>query len=176
MPFAVSAQCNYKHELASCYNLKSLTWVAVNLDFFDGRNSLHDINAPLHGVIYLIFEEQVCEGCFVTPPCRSDGAEMIECVDCEGKFFGHSCFVNHKSAGSYKKNNRKVCDVVRLCENCLKIVNTHHDQHQCGISFCKQCSKRHTFNDACFMQPVGGRKNLKENKKFLYIFYDFETR
>ena len=25
--------------------------------FFDGRNSLHDINAPLQGVIYLIFEE-----------------------------------------------------------------------------------------------------------------------
>ena len=26
--------------------------------FFGGRNSLHDINAALHGVIYLIFEEQ----------------------------------------------------------------------------------------------------------------------
>ena len=25
--------------------------------FFDGRNSLHDINTLLHGVIYLIFEK-----------------------------------------------------------------------------------------------------------------------
>ena len=91
---------------------------------------------------------------------------MIECVDYGRKFFGHSCFVNHKSAGSYKKNNRKVCDVVRLCENCLKIVNTQHGQQECGISLCKQCSKRHAFNDACFMQPVGGGKNLKAEKKF----------
>ena len=119
--------------------------------------------------------KRTCECCFVTPPCRSDGAEMIECVDCGRKFFGHSCFVNHKSAGSYK-NNGKVCDVVRLCENCLKIVNTQHGQHECGISFCKQCSKRLAFNDACFMQFVGGGKNLKAEKKFLYIFYDFETR
>ena len=111
--------------------------------FFDGRNSLHDINAPLHGVIYLIFEEQArhfnvitnlfaapgsnffcaycnkgfrrieqhkckrtCECCFVTPPCRCDGAEMVEFVDCGRKFFGHSCFINHKSAGSYKKNKK----------------------------------------------------------------------
>ena len=63
-----------------------------------------------------------------------------------------------------------------LCKNCLKIVNTQHGQHECGISFCKQCSKRHAFNDAYFMQPVGGGKNLKAEKKFLYIFYDFETR
>ena len=109
-------------------------------------------------------------------PCSSDGAEMIECVDCGRKFFGHSCFVNHKSTGSYKKNNREVCDVVRLCENYLKIVNKQHGQHESGISFCKQCLKRHVFNDACFMQPVGGGKNLKAKKKFLYIFYDFETR
>ena len=67
--------------------------------FFDGRNSLHEINAPLHGVIYLIFEEQAMQ--------------EQECVNCRRKFFGHSCFVNHKSAGSYKKNNRKVCDIVR---------------------------------------------------------------
>ena len=26
------------------------------------------------------------------------------------------------------------------------------------------------------MQPVGGGKNLKAEKKFLYIFYDFVTR
>ena len=69
-----------------------------------------------------------------------------------------------------------MCDVVRLCENCLKIVNTKHGQHECGISSCKQCSKRHAFNNACFMQPVGGGKNLKAEKKFLYIFYNFETR
>ena len=109
-------------------------------------------------------------------PCRSDGTEMIESVDCGRKFFGHSCFVNHKSAGSYKKNNRKVCYVVRLCENCLKKVNTQHGQRECSISFCKQCSKRGAFNNACFMQPVGGGKNLKAEKNFLYIFYDFETR
>ena len=69
-----------------------------------------------------------------------------------------------------------MCDVVQLCENGLKIVNTQHGQHECAISFCKQCSKRYAFSDACFMQPVGGGKNLKAEKIFLYIFYDFETR
>ena len=36
-----------------------------------------------------------------------------------------------------KKNNRKVGDIVRLRENCLKIVNTQYGQQECGISFCK---------------------------------------
>ena len=100
---------------------------------------------------------------------------MIECVDCGGQFFGHECFANHKRAGSYKKNNKKVCEVVCLCENCTKVVNVYQPKHECGIGFCRACKKRHGFNDLCFMRP-GSVDTRGKKYKYLYIFYDFETR
>ena len=98
---------------------------------------------------------------------------MIECVDCGRKFFGHECFANHKRVGAYKKNNKKVCDIVRMCQNCMRIVNVYLSKHECGIGFCRHCQKSHAINDVCFMQPVIAKPN---KKKYLYIFYDFETR
>ena len=41
-----------------------------------------------------------CQCCFITSPCRSDNVEIIECPDCNRKFFGHECFTKHKRSGS----------------------------------------------------------------------------
>ena len=85
--------------------------------------------------------------------------------------------VFHKPQAGWflQKNNKKVCEVVRLCENCTKVENVYQPKHECGIGFCRTCKKRHGFNDLCFMRPGSVDTRGKKNK-YLYIFYDFETR
>ena len=53
--------------------------------FFDGRNSLHDINAPLHGVIYLIFEEQARNFNVITNLFAAAGSNFF-CAYCNKGF------------------------------------------------------------------------------------------
>ena len=52
---------------------------------FDGRNSLHDINAPLHGVIYLIFEEQARQFNVITNLFVAAGTNFF-CAYCNKGF------------------------------------------------------------------------------------------
>ena len=103
---------------------------------FDGRNTLHELNIALSGIITNLFGAagmcffcsycnkgfryvnqhkcaRTCESCYVSPACRNAQVEMIECVDCGRQFFGHECFANHKRAGSYKK--KKIRKSVRSC-------------------------------------------------------------
>ena len=173
---------------------------------FDGRNTLHELNIALSGIIYFMFDERgrhfnlitnlfgaagmcffcsycnksfryvnqhkyarTCESCYVSPACRNAQVEMIECVVCGRQFFGHECFANHKRNGSYKKNNKKVCEVVRLCGNCTKVVNVYQPKHECGIGFCRTCKKRHGFNDLCFVRPGG--VDTRGKKINIFIFF-----
>ena len=50
---------------------------------------------------------RTCQCCFVSPPCKSDNVEIIECPDCNRKFFRPGCFTKHKYSGSYKKITEK---------------------------------------------------------------------
>ena len=88
---------------------------------------------------------------------------------------GMNILQSTNARGRTKKNNRKVCDVVRLWLSCLKVVNIFRREHECGVGYCKKCMKHHPFNDPCFMQPII-ESDTRATKKFLYIFYDFETR
>ena len=81
-------------------------------------------------------------------------------------------FYKAQTLGVVQKNNRKVCDVVRLCLSCLKVVNIFRRKHECGVGYCKQCMKHYPLNDPCFMQPII-ESDARVTKKFLYIFYDF---
>ncbi|OXU19616.1 hypothetical protein TSAR_004413 [Trichomalopsis sarcophagae] len=49
-------------------------------------------------------------------------------------FLGITCFENHKTSGSYKKRNKKVCDLVKLCQTCLKRIHAYRGKHECPAS------------------------------------------
>ncbi|OXU16227.1 hypothetical protein TSAR_005620, partial [Trichomalopsis sarcophagae] len=83
-----------------------------------------------------------CHRCFCTPACNTD-IDVIKCFQCNREFFGEICFDRHKTAGSYKKNNKKVCDVVRVCTMCCKRINIFKSKHECGVNWCNLCRKKH---------------------------------
>ncbi|OXU19142.1 hypothetical protein TSAR_001988, partial [Trichomalopsis sarcophagae] len=104
--------------------------------------------------------KSVCRACFVTPRCKKDNVQLIKCNDCFRNFLGITCFENHKTSGSYKKRNKKVCDL-----------------HECCISYCKIYRTKYWRNDACYMSALRAPKRLTENpKKYLYVIYDFKTQ
>ncbi|XP_031789562.1 probable DNA polymerase isoform X1 [Nasonia vitripennis] len=79
-----------------------------------------------------------------------------------------------------KKNNKNICDVVKVCNMCCKRINIYKSKHECGINWCNLCREKHDVNQLCYIQPIGrnvnAQINCKSPKKNLFIFYDFETR
>ena len=116
----------------------------------------------------------ICSCCFMTPGCTRESA-IVKCQDCKRDFLGERCFNNHKKVGSYKAKNKKICDLIKMCSVCHKRFHTHRGKHECGVSYCKLCRSRHSFNSLCFMRPVGPSRRVRD-KKYLYVFYDLETR
>lgn len=116
--------------------------------------------------------DKICSACFVSPKCDSTQA-LIKCERCSRDFFGDSCFANHNTDGSYKAKNKKLCDVVQRCKICLFVVNKYKGKHECGYSYCRQCTSKHNPNELCYMQPI---KKPEKKQKYLFVFYDFETR
>lgn len=126
---------------------------------------------------------QICSRCFVAPRCDENEA-IVECNECKRQFYGPVCFENHKRPGSYKAGNKRLCEALYICPVCCKCVNTTRGKHECGKNWCKICKSKHNYNDHCFIQPIecnfasSSRENGAQvrEKKYLYIFYDFETR
>lgn len=74
----------------------------------------------------------ICSACFVSPACESEGVRVIKCDTCNRNFFGEKCFENHNTRGTYKKNKKKLCDVLIICKNCSKMINKTRTKHICG--------------------------------------------
>ena len=116
----------------------------------------------------------VCACCFVTPACKTEGA-VVKCQDCMRNFLSERCFTNHKTEGSYKTKNKKICNLIKMCTVCHKVFHIHRGKHECGVFYCKYCRMRHSRNSLCFMKPTVSSTRAKD-KKYLYVFYDLETR
>lgn len=100
--------------------------------------------------------------CQQKPVCNYE--EKINCSNCNRWFRNNQCFNNHK-----KEN---ICETVKRCEKCLKIVKTNRE-HVCGEIFCKICKKFVPNDHLCYMGTV---KPYKENGSTLFVFYGLECR
>ncbi|OXU16316.1 hypothetical protein TSAR_003370, partial [Trichomalopsis sarcophagae] len=95
---------------------------------------------------------------------------------CYTIFYHRKLLIFVTIVGSYKNRNKKICDLLKIRETCQKRIHVHRGKHECGILFCKICGSRHSTIAACYMQIVRAPKQLKESKKYLYVFYHFYTQ
>ena len=81
-----------------------------------------------------------CLSCFKSDSDCS--GEEITCRDCNRTFVGQKCFDEHKRnrAGEKSKNANIVCDLVKKCLKCKRIVGDLKE-HVCGFSRCSNCGK-----------------------------------
>ena len=68
--------------------------------------------------------------------------------------------------------------MVRFPTWCIIVNKTYDKKHEFGVTYCHQCSTKHNVNDLCYIQRIKEREPDPEDppSKYLYIFYDFETR
>ena len=110
----------------------------------------------------------------MSPPCTTFG-NIRKCTSCCRTFFTEDCFKNHSKRGSYNKNN-SVCDKIKLCQKCFKIVlekNRRSVKHECGVSYCNTCKLRLPHGHLCYIQLIKLNETVKDA---LFLFYDFETQ
>ena len=103
----------------------------------------------------------ICKCYFVTPACKTEGA-IVKCQDCMRNFLGEHCFNYHKIVAANKAKNKKICDLIKMCSICHKRFHVHRGKHECGVSYCKICRTRHSFNSLCSMRPVGPAKRIRD--------------
>ena len=133
-----------------------------------------------------------CLACFKSDS-KCNGPE-ITCKDCNRVFLGKKCFDEHKRNRSKGKKPDIVCDLVKKCPKCNRIVSDLKT-HVCGYSECSNCGKYCNLQDhKCYMKVVetkggyctrdGDCVNLKPKDRCLccktythnYMFYDLETQ
>ena len=113
-----------------------------------------------------------CYKCMQKPMCSVENMQL-KCFQCNREFFGYACYNNHLAPNSFDKKH-SVCQSIKICKNCCKTVRLCDKiPHKCGTVFCKICHKRQPVNHLCYLQPV---KSQIEDKKFIFLFYDFETQ
>ena len=133
-----------------------------------------------------------CLACFkYDSNCSGSG---ITCDDCNRIFLGQKCFDEHKRNRSEGEKPDIVCDLVKKCLKCKRIV-TNLSTHVCGYSECSNCKEYCNLQEhKCYMKIVetkGGyctKNNDCEHRKpedrclcckthtLAYMFYEFETQ
>ena len=149
-----------------------------------------------------------CLSCFTYAKDKKCEGKEIICKKCNRNFFSKRCFKNHlknrskasaKGEGKRAKLTDIVCDTVKKCLNCHRIITGKYvNNHKCGYTECNNCNKYVGKNHKCFMKKVkvkGGyckvdsKKPCKNNDSYKkkdwcyscrtytekYIFYDFEA-
>ena len=118
----------------------------------------------------------------------------ITCKDCNRVFHGSKCFNKHKRNRSKGKKPDIVCDLVKKCPKCSRVVSDLK-AHVCGYSECSNCKEYCDLHDhKCYMlvkETKGGYctrdgecADLKPGDRCLccntythnYMFYDLETQ
>ena len=93
-----------------------------------------------------------CLSCFKSDSDCS--GEEITCRDCNRTFVGQKCFDEHKRNRSKGKDANIVCDMVKKCLKCKRIVE-NLKEHVCGFSMCGNCGKYCDPNlHKCYMKIV----------------------
>ncbi|KAK4883382.1 hypothetical protein RN001_006701 [Aquatica leii] len=109
-----------------------------------------------------------CSACHESPPCSYEN-EKLHCNACFRDFYGAACIENHRKT--------KLCAKLIRCRLCLHTVwVTKKTEHKCGFTYCRLCFKLQPLQHFCYMTPDNPRKELKQKKSFLFIFYDIESR
>lgn len=114
-----------------------------------------------------------CPCCQSSPPCPTltHLTEEIECIDCNRKFRGRTCYDKHIVRGK-----KSICSNIKYCKDCRKTYNISRMEtaHVCGEYKCKICFKNVAKGNLCFIQPNTGSPEYID--KTLFVFYDLETR
>ena len=118
-----------------------------------------------------------CLSCFTYAKDKKCEGKEIICKKRNRKFFGKRCFKNHlknrskasmKGEGKQAKLTDIVCDTVKKCLNCNRIITGKYvNNHKCGYTECNNCNKSIGKNHKCFMKKVkakGGYCTVDSNK------------
>lgn len=116
-----------------------------------------------------------CDKCKVESQCNRN-EELVKCSKCLFDFYGHSCYENHMKAGSFDKKV-SVCDAIKKCGTCSKLICMDQPKHTCGFYYCSVCACRRPYNHRCFMPKVKHNSAKPDAPPtHTFLFYDFETR
>jgi hypothetical protein len=115
---------------------------------------------------------ETCWRCF--GPHVHDTLPLRRCMDCHHQFAGDECFNNHQTLKIPHTQLTK-CESFKFCPKCDKSYSKMRGKkHVCGFIFCKYCKVQVHENHLCYMQSWT-EKELKEDVKYITIFYDIET-
>ena len=102
-----------------------------------------------------------CSSCFKESKCSGNG---INCPICNRTFLGKECYENHLKIP-------KVCDRVRKCNDCQRILTGQYiNKHRCGYFECNNCNEYVNKERKCYMKKLTPKEHSEK-----YIFYDFEA-
>ena len=110
--------------------------------------------------------------------CRAFGCilegEGIVCNECHRLFKNQACYDQHKE--SMDGGGRSVCEVIRECEKCGKVMDVRHMKkgHICGKK-CRTCGlilNQEDTDHKCYIQQLEQEEESSYNH---LLFFDFEA-
>ena len=111
--------------------------------------------------------------------CRAFGCvlqgEGIVCNECDRLFKNQTCYDHHKEP--INGGGRSVCEVIRKCEKCGKVVDIRHMKdggHICGKK-CRTCGlilNQEDTEHLCYIQQLEQEEESSYNH---LLFFDFEA-
>ena len=110
--------------------------------------------------------------------CRAFGCVLegdgIVCNECDRLFKNQACYDHHKEP--IDGGGRSVCEVIRKCEKCGKVVDIRHMKkgHVCGKK-CRTCGlilNQEDTEHLCYIQQLEQEEESSYNH---LLFFDFEA-
>lgn len=112
---------------------------------------------------------------------RHEENPQLPCKDCNRKFYGVTCQLNHltmKANGqTVGPSERNVCRSHRKCTVCLQVFTTTAQEHakRCGLQYCSNCQKEvNILQHRCYLQPID--EDDVEDDEVVFIYFDIEAR
>ena len=111
--------------------------------------------------------------------CRAFGCVLegdgIVCNECDRLFKNQACYDHHKEP--INGGGRSVCEVIRKCEKCGKVMDVRHMKdggHTCGKK-CRTCGlilNKEDTEHLCYIQQLEQEEESSYNH---LLFFDFES-
>ena len=111
--------------------------------------------------------------------CRAFGCVLegdgIVCNECDRLFKNQACYDHHKDP--INGGGRSVCEVIRKCEKCGKVMDVRHMKdggHTCGKK-CRTCGvilNQEDTEHLCYIQQLEQEEESSYNH---LLFFDFES-
>ena len=105
-----------------------------------------------------------CFACGENPCPDKYGTAHLPCEECNGLFFGPTCFQKHRTNGS--------CQAFRTCTVCFARYETKKD-HTCWHAKCRNCKEEDDLRDhKCFILPV---EEEEAGPRPVFVYADIEA-